>query len=790
MRELQIMSTRKKFLFGLLAITFGLLTGHAQQLAFPGALGFGAYATGGRGGTVYHVTTLADSGTGSFRDAVSQGGRIIVFDVGGYINLASAVSASSNLTIAGQTAPGGGIGLMGAELSFYGQTNIICRNLRVRQGGSSTSQSGINIGSSSGGAGNMIFDHTSVAFGQWDSIDAVNTANFTVQYCIIADPINQQFGAHVEGSNASYVNNLWVNAHNRQPLAKADTIYINNVVYNYQAGYTVADSAGDFSHDIINNYFITGPSTTSPNDDFYQFDSGQTVYASGNLLDQNDNGTLSGSSTAPSGDTPTSSPWSSVTATIPTASTASAYRIDVSSSGALPSDQVDQQVISTVTSLGTAGRIFNSVADSGLGNSGYGVINGGIPATDSDGDGMPDYWELAVGLNPYDGSDATTIASDGYANIEHYLNWLADPHAETATNSPVNVDLWQYTRGFTNASPVYAVNNASNGIVTLNGDGHTAQFTPSLNFHGLAGFQFSVAASDGSSYTNAMTVAVVPQSQSQTQPSDLIWVGDGTTNLWAVGSGTNWFDGTNLVAFSSGDNVTFDDTGANTPAIDLSGSIPAGTVYVIADDQDYTFGGSGFLAGPTVLFKTGGGQLNINTTNNFTGGVAINEGVVQVGDGANFSGNIGGSITNNDTLIFNNPGAVSSTASISGSGTLTKSGAGALTLTSAQTYTNLTTINAGSLQFSGSSVRRYCGQRLAHFRHERFCELLQHHQRLRQPGQQRQRNNLPAEREHIHRRHDKQFRQPCFVQQRRRRFRRGFLLRRLGHGRGRDRHHE
>ena len=334
MRELQIMSTRKKFLFGLLAITFGLLTGHAQQLAFPGALGFGAYATGGRGGTVYHVTTLADSGTGSFRDAVSQGGRIIVFDVGGYINLASAVSASSNLTIAGQTAPGGGIGLMGAELSFYGQNNIICRNLRVRQGGSSTSQSGINIGSSSGGAGNMIFDHTSVEFGQWDSIDAVNTANFTVQYCIIADPINQQFGAHVEGSNASYVNNLWVNAHNRQPLAKADTIYINNVVYNYQAGYTVADSAGDFSHDIINNYFITGPSTTSPNDDFYQFDSGQTVYASGNLLDQNDNGTLSGSSTAPSGDTPTSSPWSSVTATIPTASTASAYRIDVSSSGA------------------------------------------------------------------------------------------------------------------------------------------------------------------------------------------------------------------------------------------------------------------------------------------------------------------------------------------------------------------------------------------------------------------------------------------------------------------------
>src|ERR1700757_3380228 len=95
-------------LFTILMVFLGM-TAQAQPLAFPGALGFGQNATGGRGGTVYHVTTLADSGTGSFRDAVSHGGRIVVFDVGGTIALQSAVTCANNLTIAGQTAPGGGV---------------------------------------------------------------------------------------------------------------------------------------------------------------------------------------------------------------------------------------------------------------------------------------------------------------------------------------------------------------------------------------------------------------------------------------------------------------------------------------------------------------------------------------------------------------------------------------------------------------------------------------------------------------------------------------------------------
>jgi hypothetical protein len=187
---------------------------------FPARRVMARYATGGRGGSVYHVTTLADSGPGSFRDAVSRGGRTIVFDVGGYITLYSAVSAASGLTIAGQTAPGGGIGLMGNELSFYGENNIICRHFRVRQGGSSTGSSAINIGAAAALANNMIFDHISVEFGQWDSIDAVHTRPSRCKIPSSPIPSTSSSARTSRVSMLTWYGNLWVNAHNRQPLAR------------------------------------------------------------------------------------------------------------------------------------------------------------------------------------------------------------------------------------------------------------------------------------------------------------------------------------------------------------------------------------------------------------------------------------------------------------------------------------------------------------------------------------------------------------------------------------------
>src|SRR5256885_8765999 len=131
----QICRNKRGLILGCLGSALLATPAMAQLRAFGEAEGYGAVASGGRNGTVYHVTNLNDSGAGSFRDAVSASNRIIVFDVGGVINLASAVSAKSNLTIAGQTAPGGGITINGAEgISFDTQTNVIVRNLRFRPG--------------------------------------------------------------------------------------------------------------------------------------------------------------------------------------------------------------------------------------------------------------------------------------------------------------------------------------------------------------------------------------------------------------------------------------------------------------------------------------------------------------------------------------------------------------------------------------------------------------------------------------------------------------------------------
>jgi hypothetical protein len=409
------------------ALALAALPVLAQVPAFPGAVGFGANATGGRGGTVVHVTNLNDAGAGSFRDAVNVPNRFVVFDVGGYIVLKSPVSVQGNITIAGQTAPGDGVGIMGGEVSLSNKSNIIVRGLRVRQGNLDplTGKSAVGAANTI----NFILDHCSIEYGQWDSFDAVKAVNFTVQNSIIANPIGQQFGAHVEGGPSTFYRNLWVNGHNRQPLAKDNTQYINNVVYDYQAGYTVGNTGGYFSHDLVNNYFVAGPGTSTTSNYYYQVNNKQTIYAVGNFADTNRDGALNGSAQDKVGSSiPSATPWAPSTPAIPALAAADAYFNVTASAGVWPRDAVDQFAADDTLSVGTRGSLTKNQANTGLPNQGYGILNGGALLPDLNGDGIPDYWARANGIATNDPAAAgAPFGTSGYTNIEAYANSLILP---------------------------------------------------------------------------------------------------------------------------------------------------------------------------------------------------------------------------------------------------------------------------------------------------------------------------------------------------------------------------
>ena len=696
-----------RFLFRLFHLFFRValfLTrgSHAQTAAFPGALGFGSFATGGRNGTVYHVTTLADSGAGSFRDAVSSGNRTIVFDVGGMIVLNSAVSCSSSLTIAGQTAPGG-IVFNGGEISFANRNNIICRSIRIRPGSATASSTDDAL--SFYRASNLIVDHSSIAFAPWNNLDGVGDSThvvtaITLQSCIIANPTGQQFGAHTEsvGGQWSWFYNIFANSHNRNPLAKVNDVFINNVEYNNSAGYTTHTSTR-FKHDIVNNYFIAGPASGG-NFPWYQIDKNQSIYYSGNLYDPDKNGALNGGTTTPywyqGTGTVLTSPWSSWTSIVPTFSTDLAYRFDVSGAGAFPRDEVDSLLVSQIKTLGSGttgtgagtvgpdGGLYTSQTQTGLGNNGYGTITGLTAPTDTDGDGMPDFWEQATGSNP-NTANALTNTADGYTLLEHYLNWLAAPHGVTQTNVPVDIDLRQFTAGFA-ASAAYSFTNVTNCVVTLL-NGTNAHVVPNNNFSGLANFDFKVvegAYSNSFTLTVAVTSLTPPAAGSvgygaiigqagaiaaAVPPSVLTWRGDGSANVWDT-SVSNWFNGVNLAAFKNSDAVTFDDSGSNTPAINLSFQASPGS-FTFDSTKNYGIAGNGALYGSMNLSKSGTGSLTLFNASGYTGGTTLNDGTLILSNTASLgSGALminGGTISliaTGGPAIYNNAISVAAPATV------------------------------------------------------------------------------------------------------------------------------
>jgi hypothetical protein len=193
----------------------------------------------------------------------------------------------------------------------------------------------------------------------------------------------------------------------------------------------------------------------------------------------------------------------------------------MSNAGTLPHDEMDALIISQVLTLGkgTTGAgantvgpdssLYTSQTQTGLSNNGYGTISAGTRPTDTDNDGMPDTWENATDSDPKT-NDAMTKAADGYALIEHYINWLAEPHASTTAGTSVDIELATYATGFAAVAPTFAVSGAQNGTVALAADKHTAQFKPTDGFHGLASFTFTVSGSDSTSYSDQVVVLVAP----------------------------------------------------------------------------------------------------------------------------------------------------------------------------------------------------------------------------------------------------------------------------------------
>lgn len=410
--------------------------------AFPGAEGFGANASGGRGGTVYRVTNLNDSGPGSFRDAVSVSGRTVIFDVGGIINITSPVVVKPDITIAGQTAPGQGVTIYGNRISYSGANNTITRYLRIREGINGPSGSDA-VGAANGE--NMIFDHVSVSWGRDETFSLSGTlSNITLQDCIIGQGLmlHSAGGLMQTTGGVSILRTLYIDNWMRNPKIKGINDYQNNVVYNYGSGggyIPAGDSAGLSYANMINCYFIAGPSTPAGESPFKTGNQNYSLYHSGNLQDLNVNGLLDGVAV-----TDASFPTLNIVATpfdYPKPATLltaeQAYAHVVAHAGAsLFRDHADTYMINELTSNGTLGALIFNEGEIG----GIGTLEGGVAPADTDLDGMPDWWEQAAGHNASIADNNDDLDGDGYTNLEEYLNALAPAGVQVARITGITPD--------------------------------------------------------------------------------------------------------------------------------------------------------------------------------------------------------------------------------------------------------------------------------------------------------------------------------------------------------------
>ncbi len=492
--------------------------------AFPGAEGYGAHSTGGRGGDVYIVTTLDSSGPGSFAEGVTTvpaEGRTIVFAVSGYIPIRKLTLKAPRVTIAGQTAPGDGVGLKGSIFWISG-SDVVVRFLRFRHG---VDPDGGDLLETDRGARNLVIDHCDVQFATDENFSMFKSAppTMTFQWSINAWGLkDHSCGGLWMVDHATAHHTLWANNHTRNPKVITPQAFdwINNVSFGWDIGMNLAgaDVPGTYRANIRGSTFIPGGHAR------------EAIFGGGRLPDgtipyhvhlDDCDATVAGKDYR----------WARTpfpqTEGVPVTVEARriAYKKVISLVGAVRMDidpdtplrdAVDTLLIDDV--VAKRRRMIRDVRELGVNDR---LLAAPAPR-DSDRDGMPDDYETAMGWNPAAQDHNVVLAAangrvagptflppgtpPGYTRLEEYLHFRSIPHGTIA--GPVVVDLRKFTAGFT-ASPRFAVGNVTGGRVeAVAPGGARIRFTPAPGHTGRAGFDFRVTDADGDAWTQPCALVV------------------------------------------------------------------------------------------------------------------------------------------------------------------------------------------------------------------------------------------------------------------------------------------
>ncbi len=463
--------------------------------AFPGAEGGGIYSLGGRGGRVLVVTSLADRGPGTLREACEQGGtRVVVFNVAGIIRLKTPlIVRAPYLTIAGQTAPGDGICVAG-ESVWIDTHDVVIRHLRFRRGETDVGRRDDALGGNA--VGNIMIDHCSASWGLDENISMYRhmydpgdgskarklpTVNITFQNCISSealDTYNHSFGSTIGGANCAFIRNLWANNTGRNPSIgmNGQFNFVNNVIYNWRHR---SLDGGDRSslYNVVNNYYKPGPVTLKDEPVGHRILKPEAggrdlvfgkAYVNGNVVEGYDDITRDNwAGGVQIEDMPDAGqyrdslkvdePFPLPPMNVMPAREAYAFVLDNVGATLPKRDAVDRRIIEQIRT-GKVTYSDNIDEDSfyqfqyrRLGKDSYkqGIITDirlvggypeykGTPYKDTDGDGMPDAWELKYGLDPNAPADAALDCNgDGYTNIEKFINGI-DPTKKVDWTDPKN----------------------------------------------------------------------------------------------------------------------------------------------------------------------------------------------------------------------------------------------------------------------------------------------------------------------------------------------------------------